>query len=111
MPLAVIATLVGSAFCAAAGQLLFAAGARGRTALLSFVNPWIVAGLGLYGVATLFWIYGLSRAQLWQVYPFTVLTFILIYLAGIILFGERPSVPGLCGVALVLAGLYLVSRQ
>jgi drug/metabolite transporter (DMT)-like permease len=111
MPLAVIAALVGSAVCAAAGQLLFAAGARGRTAVLAFVNPWIFAGLGLYGVATLFWIYGLSRAQLWQVYPFTVLTFILIYAAGIVLFGERPSVPGLCGVALVLAGLYLVSQQ
>jgi drug/metabolite transporter (DMT)-like permease len=111
MPLTVITALVGSAFCAAAGQLLFATGARGRTALVSFVNPAIVAGLGLYGVATLFWIYSLSRAQLWQVYPFTVLTFILIYLASVLLFGERPSIPGLCGAALVLAGLYLVSRQ
>jgi hypothetical protein len=36
MPLTVIAALVGGAICAAAGQLLFAAGARGRTRLLSF---------------------------------------------------------------------------
>jgi drug/metabolite transporter (DMT)-like permease len=111
MPLTVIAALVGGAICAAAGQLLFAAGARGRTQLLSFLNISIMTGLGLYALSTVFWIYSLSRAQLVQVYPFTVLTFVLIYLSAILLLGERLSVPGFCGIMLVLVGLYLLSMQ
>jgi drug/metabolite transporter (DMT)-like permease len=109
MPLTVIAALMGGAICAAAGQFLFAAGARGRTQLLSFLNISIVAGLGLYALSTVFWIYSLSRAQLVQVYPFTVLTFVLVYLSAILLLGERLTVLGLCGIMLVLVGLYLLS--
>jgi drug/metabolite transporter (DMT)-like permease len=111
MSLAVIAALVGGAICAAAGQLLFAAGARGRTELVSFFNISIVTGLGLYALGTVLWIYSLSRAHLVQVYPFTVLTFVLIYLSAILLLGERLSVPGFCGIMLVLVGLYLLSMQ
>jgi drug/metabolite transporter (DMT)-like permease len=109
VPLSIIAFLVGGAVCAAAGQLFFAAGAHGRTSLLSFFNLWIIAGLTLYAFGTLFWIYSLSRALLVQVYPFTVLTFVLIYLGSVLILGQRPSLHGLCGVALVLAGLYLLS--
>jgi drug/metabolite transporter (DMT)-like permease len=107
----VVAALVGGAFCAAAGQLLFAGGARGRTDLLSFINPSIMAGLALYGVSTAFWIYSLSRAPLLQVYPFTVLTFVLIYLVAVLVLGEQPTIPGLAGVTLVLGGLYLLSLR
>jgi drug/metabolite transporter (DMT)-like permease len=109
MPLRIIALLVGGAVCAAVGQLLFATGARGRTGLLSFFNLRILTGFALYAVSSLFWIYSLSRVRLIQVYPFTVLTFVLIYLGSAVLLGQRPSTPGVCGVALVLAGLYLLS--
>jgi drug/metabolite transporter (DMT)-like permease len=109
MPLAVIAALFSGAVCAAVGQLLFAAGARGRTDLIQFLNLWIVFGLGLYATGTVFWIYSLSRATLVQVYPFTVLTFVLVYLSGILILGERPTVNGCFGVALVLGGLYFLS--
>jgi drug/metabolite transporter (DMT)-like permease len=107
----IIAFLVGAAICAAGGQLLFAAGARGRTDLLSFLNLQIVIGLVLYALGTGSWIYSLSRAPLIQVYPFTVLTFALIYVGSVVIFGERPSGPGLCGVALVLVGLYLITAK
>jgi drug/metabolite transporter (DMT)-like permease len=111
MPLTVIAALVGGAVCAAGGQLFFAAGARGRTQPLSFLNISIIAGLGLYALSTALWIYSLSRAQLVQVYPFTVLTFLLIYSSPISLLGERLSVPGFCGIMLILVGLYLVTMK
>ena len=109
VPLPIIGLLVGGAVCAAVGQLLFAAGAQGRTGLLSFLNLRILTGFALYAVSSLFWIYSLSRARLIQVYPFTVLTFVLIYLGSAVILGQRLSMPGLCGVALVLAGLYLLS--
>lgn len=103
--------LVFGAIAAAGGQLLFAVGARGRTDLLSYFNLWILLGLGLYVVGATFWIYSLSRAALIQVYPFTVLTFAIVYLSSILLLGERPTLSGICGVALVLGGLFLLSSK
>lgn len=111
MPYNIIAMLVLGSFCASTGTVLLKMGATGRTTLLSFVNTWIVLGLALYGLGAIFWIYGMSKQSLVSVYPFTVLTFVIVYGAGILLFGETPSRSGIVGVACILLGLYLVARQ
>ncbi len=104
-------SLIGGAACAAGGQFLLAVGARERTEIVSFLNHWIAMGLALYGLGTIFWIYSLSKAALVQVYPFTVLTYALIYLCSILFLDERPTLSGTCGVALVLVGLYLLTLK
>jgi len=43
------------------------------------------------------------------VYPFTALTFVLVFLAGIVFFGERVSYAQWGGVAMILGGLYLIA--
>ena len=43
-----------------------------------------------------------------QVYPFTALTFVLVYLAGLLIFKEAFSMRSLAGVLLIVSGLYLV---
>ncbi len=103
--------LVMGSFCAAGGQLMFKLGASGREEFWEFVNPWILGGLVVYAAGALFWIYGLSRVQLISVYPFTILTFVFIYLAAIVFFGERPSLSGMAGVGLIVTGLYLIKLQ
>ena len=103
--------LLTFAACAAAGgQLLFKLGARGRQDLLEFVNLPITAGFVLYGIGTLVWIYALSYEKLVNVYAFTALTFVIVYLAGVFVVGEKISIAGVCGILLVLAGLYLITQ-
>jgi drug/metabolite transporter (DMT)-like permease len=111
MPLRIVAILVLGSFCASAGTVLLKLGATGRIDFLSFINPMIIAGLGLYGLGAVFWIYGMSRQNLISVYPFTILSFTIVYLVGILALGERPTRLGFVGVALILAGLYLVARN
>jgi len=111
MPLHIIAILVLGSICAASGTVLLKLGATGRTAILSFINSQISVGLALYGLGALFWIYGLSRQRLISVYPFTILSFVIVYLVGILGLGELPSRSGMVGVALILIGLYLVARN
>lgn len=106
----VVSALVAGAVLGATGQLLFKLGASGRVTLPSFFNAKIAAGFLLYGIGAAFWIWALSRESLAVVYPFTVLTFVLVYLASIFLLGERPSFSGWAGVSLVLFGLFLISR-
>ena len=105
-----ILLLTGAAFSAAIGQLLFRVGAKGREALLQFVNVPIVLGLCFYALGTAIWIFALSREKLVDVYAFTALTFVMVYLGGVALLGERITIPAGIGVAFVLFGLYLITR-
>lgn len=110
MPRLVLAALIAGSICASAGTVMLKIGATGRLTLWAFLNVWIVVGLALYGLGAAFWIYGMSKLDLIAVYPFTVLSFVLVYCAGIFLLGETPTKTALAGVVLVLLGLYLVAR-
>jgi drug/metabolite transporter (DMT)-like permease len=107
----VVVLLTLSAFTAACGQLLLKFGAQGRHDLASFFNPFLIAGLVLYLAATLIWIYVLSFEKLTSVYAFTALTFVLVYLGGVMLLGEKISVAAGAGVVAILFGLYLISQH
>lgn len=108
MPFNVFLTLIGGSLCAASGTLLLKAGAVGRTELLQFVNLYVIAGLGLYGLGSAMWIFGMSKEPLTVVYPFTALSFILVLLGAVVFQGERPSLLNIVGVVVVLAGIGLV---
>jgi drug/metabolite transporter (DMT)-like permease len=111
MRVSIYLSLITAALLAGAGQVMFKLGADGRTSLTAFVNAWIVAGLLSYGVGTLLWIYSLSKAPLSLVYPFTALSFVFVYAAGVLLLNEETSPKAAIGVGLVLLGLYLVQSS
>ena len=109
MPIHIHLLLITGTLCAAAGQVFFKLGAAGRGTAADFVNAWIASGLLFYGLGTVLWVYSLSRAKLTSVYPYTALTFVLVYAAGVLLLGEPASVRAALGITLVLAGLFLVT--
>lgn len=109
MPMPVLLTL--AALLAAVGQVLFKMGAGGRTQWLEFINPAVIGGLSCYGLSTVLWIYALSKLPLKVVYPYTALTFVLVYVGAFFVFGEKPGLRGIAGVALVLAGLFLINGE
>jgi drug/metabolite transporter (DMT)-like permease len=106
-PLTLIALVSGTVF-AAAGQLFLKMGASGREHLADFINAWIISGIAAYGLGTLLWIYSLARVRLSVVYPFTALTFVIVYLVAVFILHEPTSPSALLGVLLVLAGLFLI---
>lgn len=93
---------------AAAGQMLLKAGASGRTHWLEFINWQVIAGLGGYGISTLLWMYCLSKLPLRVVYPYTALTFVLVVLGAVVLFGERAGWRSGTGTLMVLGGLLMI---
>ena len=109
MPSSYLLILITSTLCAALGQILFKAGARNAETLWEFLNLWIMVGLFAYGVGTVLWIYVLSRTPITVAYPFTALTFALVYLAGALLFGEPVTIRAIAGVILILGGLFLIT--
>jgi drug/metabolite transporter (DMT)-like permease len=102
------AILCLGALCAAAGQVCFKLGATGRVALPEFLNTYIIVGLLLYVIGTLFWIAALSKAPLNAVYPFTALTFVLVLIFSAVVLREDLSLRALAGTVIVVVGLYFV---
>jgi len=109
MSMTMILLLLAGTVLGAAGQVLFKIGASGREALLSFFNLWLLSGLIAYVLGTFVWIYALSKVRLTIVYPFTALTFVLVYVFGVLILHEPIAAKALLGIVLVLAGLFLVS--
>lgn len=100
--------LIVSALSAAAGQLLLKKGAHGRELFLDFINASVVSGLLFYALGVVIWIYVLSKESLVNVYAFTALTFVLVYVGGTVLLQEQLSRAALVGIVFILAGLYLI---
>ena len=111
MPLWIHALLLASSLSAAGGQLMLKQGAAGRASAIEFVNPWLAGGLTFYVLGALLWIVALSRAPLTLVYPYTALTFVIVYASGAMMFGEAVPPRALAGVGLVLAGLLLINLR
>jgi drug/metabolite transporter (DMT)-like permease len=71
--------------------------------------PAVWLGLGLFGLSALVWLAVLSRAALSFAYPFAALTYVVIVVYDAV---RGEAVTGLrwAGVALIVAGIILVSR-
>ena len=98
-----------SSVAAAVGQLLLKKGADGRSEILDFVNTPLILGLVFYAGGVAIWIYALSFEKLVNVYAFTALTFVLVYLGGVFILHEQISKSAVIGIVLILAGLYLIA--
>jgi drug/metabolite transporter (DMT)-like permease len=109
MTLSSLWMLLAASLAAACGQLLLKVGAQHRIHAVEFLNAPIAIGLLLYLCGTIVWIYVLSKEKLVVVYAFTALTFVLVYLGAVLTLGESLTLKAGAGVALVLAGLYLLA--
>lgn len=93
---------------AAVGQILLRLGAAGRNNAVEFFNPMLISGLGLFFVATALWVYGLSKAPLHLVYPFTMLTFVLVGVSSAVFLGERVGLMTVGGWVVICLGIGII---
>ena len=94
------------------GQILFkkaSLAGGGASWQASFLNPWMVAALTLYGGATVLWVWLLRSTPLSVAYPFTALSYVLVPLAAIAVFGEVLSWRYAFGCALIITGIIFTS--
>jgi len=74
------------------------------------LNPFIIAGIIGFALSMLVWLYVLSRLELSVAYPFVALNYVLILFASHFLLKETITPLKIMGVAVVVIGIYLVSR-
>lgn len=112
-----IALLAAFPCIMAAGQILFkltAVHAKGLALIPALramaVLPLFYTAIAVYGVATLVWLWLLSRYTLAIAYPFAVIAVIIVPILEAVFFGERTTPLYWLGMALVIAGVLVVTR-
>jgi drug/metabolite transporter (DMT)-like permease len=101
-------------FVISTGQLLF----KLASGHLDFRRPLadpqglaiLAVALALYGAATLVWVAVLRHAPLSRIYPIMALSFVLTPVGGMVFLREPIPAGYWAGVALILAGLIVISR-
>ena len=104
IPLAVIATLMG-----AGGATLLKLGCAGFKPLNLLKNYHLLAGLGLYGLASLVFISALKLGELSAIYPLTSLSYIWVSIISFSFLKERCTTKKWIGVSLIIVGVVLMS--
>lgn len=77
--------------------------------LLTSVHVW--AGLTMYGIGALVWLFVLAKLDVSMAYPFVGLGFILTMVMGSLFLGESVGFTRMLGTMLVVGGVYLVGRS
>jgi drug/metabolite transporter (DMT)-like permease len=90
-----------------AGNCCLSLGLRGEAPVL---NGWVLAGTALLAVWQVCWLALLARADLTWALPFSAATYVGSAIAGATVLGEPVAVTRWAGVALIAAGILLVSR-
>lgn len=80
------------------------------SALQLFISPSFLAGAFLYVIATVVWLYILSKLPLSVAYPMQSITYIGGMIAGYLLFKEQVSLTQWAGGAVIILGVYLIAK-
>jgi len=109
--------ILGAVAFSVAGQLFLKAGARHLAGLgrLEFLlaavrNPHVLSGLAAWAASALCWLYVLRVAPLSRVYGLTSLTYVLVPLASVFVFGEQVRRLQGVGTILILLGVACLLR-
>lgn len=107
-----LALVLAAVVFSVAGQLLLKAGAGhlaglGRFGFLlaAFRNAHVLSGLLAWTASTLCWLYVLRVAPLSRAYGLTSLTYVLILLASVYLYGEQVRRVHVLGTVLIVMGI------
>lgn len=109
-----VAMALGAVLCIACGQILFKMTAQrilGRQ-FSEIVGDWTTilifgTALAIYSGATVLWVLALRHLPLAQAYMLMTLSFILVPIAAVFVFGERLSFSFLIGLALIISGIFM----
>jgi drug/metabolite transporter (DMT)-like permease len=75
------------------------------------LNPFVFLGLAAFGVSSVFWLAVLSRLDLSLVYPMVSIGYIFVAIFSWALLGEQLTMVRWLGIAVICAGVFLISRS
>jgi multidrug transporter EmrE-like cation transporter len=93
------------------GTLSLGLDGLGTTALRVGLQPFIWLGLACYGISVAVWIVALSRVEVSIAYPFLSIGYVVNAVAAWYLFGENLSPQRIMAIAVIILGVWLLTRS
>jgi len=93
------------------GQISLAQIIMPPTLFQVILNPYIIAGVGLYVFASVVWLVVLSRAELSYAYPMIGMSYIITSVLAWIIFKENMTALRFLGIISIISGVYLISLK
>jgi drug/metabolite transporter (DMT)-like permease len=107
-----LALVLGAVACSALGQLCLKSGAQhldGRDGpaflLAAATDVRVLSGIAAWAASTVCWLFVLRVAPLSRAYMLSSLTYVLVPLAGVLVFGEHVRRLHAVGMALIIVGV------
>ena len=75
-----------------------------------FLDPWLLSGFGAAFVASLFWMAAMTKFEISFAYPFMSLSFVLVLILSILIFGETFTWGKVIGLLLIVAGIIVTVK-
>jgi len=72
-----------------------------------FLDPWIISGFASAFIASLFWMAAMTKFEVSFAYPFMSLSFILVFLLSVYIFGETMTLGKILGLVLIIGGIII----
>jgi multidrug transporter EmrE-like cation transporter len=93
------------------GKFDFSGGSLLSTLPVVVLNPYVIGGLAVLIFSMGLHLMALSRVELSFAYPFLSISYILVLIAGYVLFGESVNASRVVGVALICGGTYFIAQS
>lgn len=113
--------IISSVTLSAVAQLSFKHGVSTTTidpsahvlmkAWLMLTSPYVFAGLALYGIGTVLWLFALKQMDLSLAYPFVGISFIMVFFFGVLLLGEPLNLQRLTGTLIITLGIIVMAKS
>jgi multidrug transporter EmrE-like cation transporter len=75
------------------------------------INPYILSGLASYVISVAIWLLVLARVEVSYAYPFLSVGYVVVTLMGYFIFQENLSWMRVIGIAVIIAGVLLLSQS
>jgi drug/metabolite transporter (DMT)-like permease len=75
------------------------------------LNPWVISSFASAFIASLFWMAAMTQFDLSFAYPFMSLSYVIVMVLSFLFMNEPFSWNKVIGTLVIVAGLYIVTRQ
>lgn len=76
-----------------------------------FAIPEILLGFLFFAISSILWLAIISKNEISYAYPLVSLSYVVIFLFSVFLFGERVSLLRICGLTSICLGVILITRS
>ena len=99
------------------GQLLWKVGLRDlsfgsfKDIIAIGMNKYIIGGVVIYAIATVYWLYVLKKFDLTKVYPLQSMSYIIVLITGFLILKEPISRNSIIGTGVICIGIFIMAYK